>query len=345
MDQFEVTGRGGGGQLSRQGVVSSGRRRLRDPFSGSEVIDSTVPGVVAFGATTLEINPARAATFPILSQRAAVWEKYVFTKLRFVYSTRTNQFQANGIGTVAMNFDYDASDAAPPNLDTALNSRPVSRGAPYENFVLDVPCDQWAQKEYYLRPGALPGAADIKLYDCGNMHLVVDSTANTSTIGILSVEYEGYFLDQIQPNSAAAPTNNRVASFQSSAGEALATATDHQMLFATEETNGIGAVNTAGSIVLPAGNYLVFGHINSSDTSAEAFTVVMDIEKNGTSIYTTSLSRPEVGPITVGANCNLTADGQVFFSSNGTDALTIDIRPTGAAGTLEGAGTVLILAV
>jgi hypothetical protein len=312
---------GGGGRQTR----------MSNPFSGRETIDDSVAGVVLFGATSYPTNAGLATSFPILSQRAATWEKAHFNMLRYIYTTRTNQFQANGVGTVALSYDYDSADSAPGSLAIALNSRPVQKGAPYKDFVLDVPCNQWTQKDYYNRSGPVSG--DIKTYDCGTLHLCVDSTVNTNTIGILEVEYSGVFYDQVQPNSGSTAVNRSVTMYENSA-QGFATATPEIVAWDSSVTNGLEAVNTAGSIVLPAGNYVVdwsFQGINATDGNVISMTV--DPEKAAVDIYAL--------PFTMETTDHVVMSGSFYFASSGTEALTFPNTLTGT-GTLTCSGSLVI---
>jgi hypothetical protein len=63
---------------------------------------------------------------------------------------------------------------------------------------------------------------------------------------------------------AGPPANHSVSQFQNTAGQAVNTGTT-VMLLATPNANPLGIVNTAGSLLLPVGNYLVSGYINVDD--------------------------------------------------------------------------------
>jgi len=116
------------------------------------------------------------------------------------------------------------------------------------------------------------------------------------------------------------------------------------LLLATAVANGLGAVNTSGSIVLPAGNYLVDGIANMEDTTSELMSCRVDIEKNGTPIWVGTLPcEGENGAI--GGSQVLQAITQGFVSLNGTDALTLVVLCTGAAGTLTVSGQLRITAI
>jgi len=305
-----------------------------------------VNGTVGFTALQYPINPGQGGTFPWLSKEALLWEKYRFKALEFYYKPQVSAFATNGqSGKVMLSCDYDASDAPPTSKQMVEDTHPHQDAMPYEEVRLMLePKEMYNSSDAkYVRPGGLPGSTDIKTYDCGNVYVSTDGNANTTVIGELRVRYAVDFDVPILETSASAPTNNQVAFFQSSAPEALVNTTPKALALATTSANGILAVNTTGSIVLPAGNYLVDGGCVFKDTSAEAFDTVLYITVAGTSIF---VSNPtNVVGVSLGANEELSMACSGYVSVNGTQAVELIAEMVGAAGTLTGSGYLRIAAI
>jgi len=298
------------------------------------------------------VNPGLAVTFPIGSAECVNWQKYRFRKLEMVYEPLVNEFNTNndGAGEVLISFNPDASDQPPSTFAQAINRKPIARGRPCDYICLTVPPSllRTMNDAHFLRFGVPPGASDIKTYDIGlvDVSVVGCGTTGTTTLGNLFWRYE---LDVITQQQAltGAPANFSVSFFQSTAAQMFTTATPALSLNATASANGLGIVNTAGSFVPPAGNYIVSHTIRAGDSSAEAFKIQNDFQKNAVSVYTVG-GPPQVNITAVtgvGAACVLECGGDVFVSANGTDAFTQLILLTGAAGTLTGSTTVLWTAV
>jgi hypothetical protein len=108
--------------------------------------------------------------------------------------------------------------------------------------------------------------------------------------------------------------------------------------------NGVSAVNTAGSIILPAGNYLVDYFVKATDSSNEEFTLavypaVATVQVGIANVYPVITN----GGVATGEDSN--AAGSGFISVNGSQALTLVCTLTGAAGTLKAYGSMRIVAV
>jgi hypothetical protein len=196
----------------------------------------------------------------------------------------------------------------------------------------------------------LPGGADINAYDCGQIFFWTSGEAGATEIGELRIRYKIKLINPVLEVSTTAPTNFSVAWFTSNGAESCTTAVSKTLALATAVTNGIGAVNTAGSIVLPIGNYTLNGFVIVSDSSAETFSTDTTLRKNTVGVFTSTGGTLDMNPqteiaIATGANCRYTIPVSCFYSSNGTDALTWTVTLTGAAGTLEARASLVITAV
>jgi len=328
--------------LSRQMGTSRPGGRVY-PFHGDEEIGN-VNGGNTFAVVQYPVNPGQATTFPWLSKEAQLYERYVFTQLEFYYQTTLNATSATAVGKVVYSMDFDASDAPPTSKQQAMDSEPAESCAPWENMALIIPTVQLEQcftDAKYVRPGGLPGASDIKTYDLGNLNVVTDSNTATTALGELHVRYAGFFMNRVLEATASAPNNNSVAWFQSSGPESVVTATPYELKLATATINGLGIVNTNGSCLLPAGNYLIDVQATASDSAAEAFEFDLTLQKDGSGLITGKFKNA----LSIGAGEDASISLSGYISSNGTNSAVLTTTCTGAAGTLTVTGSMRIVAV
>jgi hypothetical protein len=258
---------------------------LTGAFSGSESLGS-INGSVAFTETQFPINPGQAVMFPRESQEAKLWEMYEFDELAFEFRTAINQFATNAYGRVTVGVDFDASDPAPATLSQAEISRPVAAGLPYESIFLRLrksDMNGW-MKRHFVRPGNLPGAADIKMYDIGVLNVGTQGNVNANAIGELWVHFRGRYYNQVLESTSSAPMNNSVSTFADTPSLAITSTVTKQHTFtAATNINGLNAVNTAGSIVLPAGNY-AFSAFSEDTFSTSGTSIFLELQQNGVAL-------------------------------------------------------------
>lgn len=321
------------------------RSKKSCPVEEDEFI-ANIAGSTGFAVTQFSINPGQAATFPWLSLQAKQWEKYHFEYLEFYYKRMVSEFATNGTtGKVMMSIDFDASDPPPTSKQQIEDSDPRVDGMPCENIRLPLTARELhpLAPTLFVRPGGVPGSSDIKTFDAGKLNIATQDNQNTSNVGELRVRYKVIFSVPVLDSTTSAPANNSVAVFASTTGTVgtLVTTVLTPLPVATVIINGISAVNTAGSIVLPAGNYFV-------DFDAEVIfsglSTIMEaqINKDTVAINGTQISSGQwvAGQIT--DHC-LHVSG--YFSSNGTNVLQAVISATFSTGTALPGGTLRIIAV
>jgi len=338
----------------QRGPKGLGMRMAKFPFPSKSEFITDLVGSTTFGnganagAQLFAINPGQVVVFPWLSKMAQNFEKYVFTKLKFTYMHEVSEFATAGTtGVAILGFDYDAADPPFQTQTQILDSDPHDFKMPCKDFSLNIDCKTaFDNGPKYVRPGNLPGGSDIKTYDIGNLQYAAAGTADgTTKIGKLMVEYAGYFLKPVNEPSAA-PANNQVSWFQTTTNEAQVTGVTRSEILATATSNGLSVVNTAGSMVPPAGNYLVDWMVSGLDSANEASSMTVNLTKNGTSVYpwsgTQSFTTDVAAP---GAAVALALTGSAFLTANGTDVFLLRVAMNGAGGTLTSAGSVIWLAV
>jgi hypothetical protein len=334
--------RGRGGMNSRTALGIGGTRssQLRprsitvqnDEFIGAV----TVANQPNFNNTAYAINPGQATTFPWLSLQAKQWEKYQFKMLEFYFKREVSEFATAGsAGKVIMSVDFDAADSPPGTKQQMEDTIPHVDGMPCENITMRLPPAQMHPMNSiskYVRPGGLPGNSDIKTYDVGNLNVATQGITQNVEVGELRVRYICVFSVPVLESTNSFPQNNQIALFQSTVAdaEALTTATQHQALLVHSKFNGLQIVNTAGSFVPPSGNYLVSGLFNIAASGSNLVSANVQFWKNGADYLTDDIALFT----SFGAETNLIMPLPPYFiQCNGTDAFTVQVEASFAAGT------------
>lgn len=321
-------------------------------FDGDELI-ATVNGTVAFTSTTYPLNPGNSTTFPFASRTAQNFDKYEVMFLEVYYKPSQGVFSAQGVGGMCgISVTADAKQT-PPSTKVQAEVYPIKTlGIVNKDMIVKVPkkfLQSATNQKHFVRSGQLPGGADINSYDCGQIFFWTSGEAGATEIGELRIRYKIKLINPVLEPSTTAPTNFSCSWFVSNGSESCNTGVSKTLALATAQVNGLGAVNTAGSIVLPVGNYMLDGFIIISDSTAEVFNSDTTLRKNAAGIFT-SLSTMTLNPqteiaIATGAACRYTIPVSCFYSSNGSDALTWTVTLTGAAGTLAAEASLRIVAI
>jgi hypothetical protein len=135
-----------------------------------------------------------------------------------------------------------------------------------------------------------------------------------------------------------APSNNQVALFYDATLQSYTTAVPATAPIVTALANGLLAVNTAGDILLPAGNYLVDWTFLANSAGGALTEVVVTLTGAGA----TFASAQEVGAAAVATD--LTVNGSSYISVNGSTAIHLQALVDGT-GTLTGQASLRITAV
>lgn len=130
--------------------------------------------------------------FPWLSAVARSYETYKFRSLLFSFNTAT---ATTASGRIVMSFDPNVTDPRPTDQVSALSAKNSIGGVVWSPLDLRInlaDCDRYPV--HYIRPGNPVRAnavetIDPKMYDLGNLHVVLDGVA-AGTVGILQVHYE-----------------------------------------------------------------------------------------------------------------------------------------------------------
>lgn len=131
------------------------------------------------------VNPGLGNSFPWLSAQASSWEKYRFTKLKYIYCTKT---ASTTIGTVVMAIDYDATEAAPTTESQMTSYYGCVEDSPWKEIVIQADLKRMHGARYIRSQGV--GTNDLKTYDQGIMYLATVGCTDDTPLGKLWVEYE-----------------------------------------------------------------------------------------------------------------------------------------------------------
>jgi len=298
----------------------------------------------------LPINPGQASTFPWLSTIAKQYEKYCFKSLQFVYKPEVTQFNptSSAVGKVMLSCDYDAADSPPASKQQVEDTDPHADCMPYEKMTLTLDpreCHKNSDAKF-VRPAGLPGGNDIKTYDCGNLYVSNQGqTGNGVNLGELHVVYTVELSVPILESQTKAPNNLQVTSFQDTAAS-LTTSTPYQPLLAAAASatvvnvNGIGVVNTVGSIVPPPGNYFYSATAQFAGAGAFALSFAgLSLSKN----LNVQVSNEFQGSGTIDSSIAIPISG--YITCNGTDAITLSVEATFGSGTMACTTIFTLLAV
>jgi len=311
-----------------------------------------ISSTTSFTNTQFALNPGQSGTFPWLYKIAANWEKYKFNKIEFYYKPEASAYATAGqTGKVILSFDYDAADAAPTSKTMCEDTDPHVDCMPYEEcyLPLDVAFINDTLTGKYVRPGGVPGATDIRLYDGGNLNVSTYGTTTGGVCGEIRVRYSVTFEKPILEPAATISNNYSVAHFQSTTTEvAGATTVGTTLLLATSVVNGLGIVNTSGSFSLPFGNYLVIARNAITFTAAnQILGYNLDVQRNGvTTVPAGSLYGMNTSAqLSIGTPLN-TGDISFFLqSTTAANAYTLVSTLTYNEGAATNAGQLIFISI
>lgn len=150
------------------------------------------------------VNPSSLQTFPWLSTIAAGYEKYKFTRVALRY---TSSCPTSTSGKVILAYDYDSSDALPPDVASIYNSEGHLSLAPWDSALMEFPTDSIPR---FISDNS---TSDPKLVDLGKL-LVCNYgqlPSDPATIGEVFVEYT-VLLMVPQPTASTTQQGNRALS-------------------------------------------------------------------------------------------------------------------------------------
>lgn len=158
-----------------------------------------------FQIQSFNINPGLVASFPWLSQVCgASFQQYRINGMVFEYRTMSADALNStntALGSVVMATDYDSADAAFTTKAQMENTEFGVSCKPSQCMIHAIECarSQTSVSEQYVRAGAVPAGADIRLYDLGKFYIATSGFQGTNVnVGELWVSYDITFFKAIQ---------------------------------------------------------------------------------------------------------------------------------------------------
>lgn len=278
-----------------------------------------------FHATRYPINPGQF-TFPWLLKQAQQWERYEFLHLEFFYKREVSEYAPAGQqGKVIMSCDFNAADGPPTSKQEMEDSFPHRDGMPCENMGLSIPRSQLKTGSTlgkFVRKNVLPGNADIKTYDVGNLYIATQGIPVNGEIGELRVKYIVRLSVPVLENDGYAPANNQVELWASDSNESFANGLSNTLRFHGNKIPGLNITNTLGTFAIPVGNYLLdwsFVYAAATDlTSVDTKVVIYGVAQAGAGATSTFTAGDLVTTTTHSGSYAFISDGNTQVSLTGT---------------------------
>lgn len=292
---------------------------------------TTVVGSTVFQSTSYVLQPGLANMFPWLAAIANLFQKYRIISFRFYVKPLVSQYNALGqSGRVILGFDYDATASPLTTQVQAEGMAPHVDGMPYEKMSLALNNQRATPTTKFVRSSVPPAGSDLKMYDAGTLYVSTYGLSGSGTIGELRCKYTVELQNPVLPNSVVAPTNNTVSLARNQLAITIPTATDTLITLDTFDSgiNGLGLAFSGGSLVMPAGMFLLNWTIKFNNPGANVITAAQSwITRNGTAVGLTTQFSGATGFQT------WTQSGATPFTCAAGDLLAIKANVVFASGT------------
>lgn len=155
-----------------------------------------VSGTSDFTINSYPLNPGMSDAFPWASQVAQDFEQYRIRGLVFEYKTTSATAIVSGtnsaMGTVLMATEYDSQSAEFASKAEMANHEFCTSSVPSASFLHPVECkpSSTSISTLYVRTGAVPSGADIRMYDLGRFSIATVGMQSTNVIGELWCTFE-----------------------------------------------------------------------------------------------------------------------------------------------------------
>lgn len=159
-----------------------------------DVISSSTAG--AFANQSFPLNPGLAQTFEYLAQLAANFTEYRIEGMLIEFRTRSVDALNStntALGSVYIATQYNSLEPDFSSKAEMSSYQYCNNCKPSESMIHIIECDpkQTAIEHLYIRTGAVPSSADIRLYDLGRLQIATQGMQAASVnIGELHVTYQ-----------------------------------------------------------------------------------------------------------------------------------------------------------
>lgn len=269
----------GGSARNEFGAFSPNKDTI-EPFD--ELI-TVINGTASFGVTSYDVNPGNPTTFPLLSQKAILYQRYNFAKCEFYLTPLVTV--ATAAGKFLMAADLEAREDSPPDSVRLMENNSIHADAmPYEPFGMEIAGVVRHQESWFVRDGlGYPGGTDPRVYDCAT--LFVGTYGNTVAPNMeLRVRgiVELYDLIEDPPNTIPPSLHMMQMPFDYSSPVSMTSNVYISPVFAFSATEGVpsapdqlarystytGWIGSAGAVTCPRnGIYRVVGYAELYSTT------------------------------------------------------------------------------
>jgi hypothetical protein len=297
-------------------------------------------------AQFLPINPGQVVTFPWLSTIAANYEKFRFTELEFYIKPEVTQYTAGtDSGKVIVSIDPDASNQLPSSKRIMEDMELHVDAMPYETLRMRVPKNLLDNTlAIYVRPGALPGGADIKTYDLGTIFVATQGQTANNMIGELRVRYKCTLSVPILATTLFPPINWSAVQQFSKIGlssNSMVPVLWNNISPTITVANGLSAViGSNGTISLQPGNYMVYFVSQFINTASNLGVAQVQVLQNSTVLAPNALMND--GGNYIFSSYQLT--GSFFVSIYSGDTISLNILADFSSGVTTCYTSITILA-
>jgi len=296
-----------------------------------ELVASSIAQATSFTVQNVfALNPGLAATFPWLAPQAQQWEQYKVHKLHALYIPIASTASA---GDVTLSPDYDSSDPT-PTTETQLSD---NKDTVEDNIWSNLECrlNQTSMMglgpRKFVRPCNVAG--DIKTFDVGKLFVAMNNCSGTSAGGKLWLDYDfEFFVPQNSPSPSTYPQQS--SQYSRSTAQVFTTGTAAPLQFGAADYDPLGFGAPVTGVFTPAaGCYKLESVVSCTDSSAENFTTLLQILKNGSALSVPANSESVIDSATTGIITNTSV--MALVPCNGTDTVQIQVTLVGTAGTLQ----------
>jgi len=278
--------------------------------------------------TTYQVNPGMSDIFPVLYQKAAVYEQYRIRDVQFVYMPTC---ASTTPGSVILSPEYDVNDTPPTSLVEIRNTAGTVENSPWVQSVLRLDAQRvhTTGRRKMVRNAAV--ATTRQDYDMCNLSIATVNNGTTSEIGLLKVKYKIDFF--IRQRNIDTLVSSNTSSFNLSGDQAYATGVPETIVFNEAlGSNALGLTNTSGVFTLPKGVYKIETDLSYSDDANEEFLAITRGYVNGAATTPPQTSQTRIGGTASGG---IIQHGCVFYAtSDGTTTFEVSVTMVGAGGNL-----------
>ena len=179
------------------------KSKQTERFTSRDLV-ATISGSTAFSTTKFVVNPGLSSTFSWLAPNAVKWQQYRFSRLAFIYVTRS---ATTAKGSVILTPDYNPTDLPPADESHAFNNQNAVEDVPWKQEIicrLDVNAMFFSGPRKQIRSANISG--DLNIYDAARLYVSTTGQADNSVIGNLYVDYDvELYVPQSSPLNGSAP--------------------------------------------------------------------------------------------------------------------------------------------